>query len=137
MEGEKTKLMIAAQRQKVVEKEAETERKKAVIEAQKAAEVSRIQFEQKIMEKESTRKMSEIEDATHLARMKARADAEFYSAQRLSDSNKLKLTPEFLELTRAQSIASNSKIFFGPSIPNFFLNAQAVGGEPSQESGKN
>ena len=30
-------------------------------EAQKAAEVSRIQYEQKIMEKESTRKMSEIE----------------------------------------------------------------------------
>ena len=31
MEAEKTKLMISTQRQKVVEKEAETERKKAVI----------------------------------------------------------------------------------------------------------
>lgn len=31
METEKTKLMIAVQRQKVVEKEAETDRKKAVI----------------------------------------------------------------------------------------------------------
>ena len=30
-EAEKTKLLIAAQKQKVVEKEAETERKKAVI----------------------------------------------------------------------------------------------------------
>lgn len=30
-EGEKTKLLIAVQRQKVVEKDAETERKKAVI----------------------------------------------------------------------------------------------------------
>ncbi len=30
-EAEKTKLMIASQKQKVVEKEAETERKKAVI----------------------------------------------------------------------------------------------------------
>lgn len=30
-EGEKTKLLIAQQKQKVVEKEAETERKKAVI----------------------------------------------------------------------------------------------------------
>ena len=30
-EAEKTKLMIAAQKQKVVEKEAETERKRAVI----------------------------------------------------------------------------------------------------------
>jgi hypothetical protein len=30
-EGEKTKLLIAVQHQKVVEKEAETERKKAII----------------------------------------------------------------------------------------------------------
>lgn len=30
-EGEKTKLLIAIQKQKVVEKEAETDRKKAVI----------------------------------------------------------------------------------------------------------
>ena len=30
-EGEKTKLLISAQKQKVIEKEAETERKKAVI----------------------------------------------------------------------------------------------------------
>merc|ERR1712048_404642 len=37
MEAEKTKLMISTQRQKVVEKEAETERKKAVIEAEKEA----------------------------------------------------------------------------------------------------
>ena len=33
MEGEKTKLLIATQHQKVVEKEAETDRKRAVIEA--------------------------------------------------------------------------------------------------------
>ena len=31
MEGEKTKLLISVQHQKVVEKEAETERKKAII----------------------------------------------------------------------------------------------------------
>merc|ERR1719336_1196508 len=37
MEAEKTKLLISTLRQKVVEKEAETERKKAVIEAEKEA----------------------------------------------------------------------------------------------------
>ena len=39
MEAEKTKLMISTQRQKVIEKDAETERKKAVIEAEKEAQV--------------------------------------------------------------------------------------------------
>ena len=45
MEAEKTKLLISTQRQKVVEKEAETERKKAVIEAEKEASVAKIQVQ--------------------------------------------------------------------------------------------
>ena len=53
--------MISHEHQKVVEKDAETERKKAIIEAEKVAQVSRIQFDQKIMEKESLQRMSEIE----------------------------------------------------------------------------
>ncbi|RMX59899.1 hypothetical protein pdam_00001060 [Pocillopora damicornis] len=149
MEGEKTKLLIAQQKQKVVEKEAETERKKAVIEAEKAAQVSKIQFDQKIMEKESLRKMSEIEDGAHLARMKARADAEFYTAVKLAEANKvhlaritarakmtteLKLTPEYLEQIKFNSIASNTKIFFGPSIPSIFLDSKILSQSSSVES---
>nr|XP_058943349.1 erlin-1-like [Pocillopora verrucosa] len=134
MEGEKTKLLIAQQKQKVVEKEAETERKKAVIEAEKAAQVSKIQFDQKIMEKESLRKMSEIEDGAHLARMKARADAEFYTAVKLAEANKLKLTPEYLEQIKFNSIASNTKIFFGPSIPSIFLDSKILSQSSSLES---
>lgn len=60
-EAEKTKLLISIQHQKVVEKDAETERKKAIIEAEKVAQVAKIQYDQKIMEKESLQKMSEIE----------------------------------------------------------------------------
>ncbi len=60
-EAEKTKLMIAREYQKVVEKDAETERKKAVIEAEKEAQVAKIHFEQKVMEKESIKTMSIIE----------------------------------------------------------------------------
>lgn len=60
-EAEKTKLLIAVQAQKVIEKEAETERKRAIIEAEKLAQVSKIEFEQKIMEKESIKQISVIE----------------------------------------------------------------------------
>ena len=45
----------------MVEREAETERKKARIEAEKNAEVSRINMEKEIQEKESKRKIAEIE----------------------------------------------------------------------------
>ena len=60
-EAERTKLLIATEKQKVIEKEAETERKRAIIEAQKQAEVANITYSQRIMEKDSQRKMSEIE----------------------------------------------------------------------------
>jgi len=53
--------LIATEKQKVIEKEAETERKRAIIEAQKQAEVANITYNQRIMEKDSQRKMSEID----------------------------------------------------------------------------
>jgi hypothetical protein len=52
MEAEKTKLLIAEQVQKVVEKEAETERKRSTIEAQMRADVSKITMERMILEKQ-------------------------------------------------------------------------------------
>ncbi|XP_027566864.1 LOW QUALITY PROTEIN: erlin-1 [Pipra filicauda] len=125
MEAEKTKLLIAAQRQKVVEKEAETDRKKAIIEAEKAAQVARIHYQQKIMEKETEKRISEIEDAAFLAREKAKADAEYYTARKLADANKLKLTPEYLELMKYQAIAANSKLYFGDRIPGVLLESCA------------
>eukprot|EP00069_Balaena_mysticetus_P000484 bmy_14645T0 len=82
MESEKTKLLIAAQKQKVVEKEAETERKKALIEAEKVAQVAEITYGQK-----------------------------------------LKLTPEYLQLMKYKAIASNSKIYFGKDIPDMFVDS--------------
>ncbi|XP_069474081.1 erlin-2 [Ambystoma mexicanum] len=123
MESEKTKLLIAAQKQKVVEKEAETERKKALIEAEKVAQVAEIKFAQKVMEKETEKKISEIEDSAYLARERAKADAEYYSAHQAAEANKLKLTPEYLQLMKYKSIASNSKIYFGKNIPNMFVDS--------------
>ncbi|KAM9324981.1 erlin-1 [Gastrophryne carolinensis] len=125
MEGEKTKLLIAAQRQKVVEKEAETERKKAVIEAEKVAQVAKIHFQQKVMEKETEKRISEIEDSAFLAREKARADAEFYTSQMFSEANKLKLTPQYLELMKYQAISANNKIYFGNDIPSMFFETSS------------
>ena len=58
-------------------------------EAEKVREVARIQYDQKVMEKESVKKMSQIEDEAYLARMKAHADADYYTAQKLAEANKV------------------------------------------------
>uniref|UniRef100_A0A3Q1KCF3 Erlin-1 n=1 Tax=Anabas testudineus TaxID=64144 RepID=A0A3Q1KCF3_ANATE len=133
MEAEKTRLLITAQTQKVVEKEAETERKKAIIEAQKVAQVAEIQFQQKVMEKETEKRISEIEDAAFLAREKAKADAEYYTAAKFAEANRLKLTPEYLELMKYQAIAANSKIYFGQDIPNMFVEGSNSPLKPNAE----
>jgi len=121
MESEKTALMISTQHQKVVEKNAETDRKVAIIKAEQAAQVAKISYSQKIAEKESQQRISEIEDLTHLAKQKAIADAEFYAQQKNAEANTLKLTAEYMEYSRIQAIATNNKIYYGESIPNVFL----------------
>lgn len=122
MESEKTQLLISIQHQKLVEKEAETERKKSVIEAEKIAQISKIQYEQKIMEKESLQKIDSIENTMQTDRLKNQADADFYIAQKKADSNKLLLTKEYLELKKYEALAKNNKIYFGENIPNMFIN---------------
>merc|ERR1719464_565162 len=124
MEAEKTKLMISTQRQKVIEKDAETDRKKAVIEAEKEAQVAKIRYEQNILEKESFATMEKITDSIHLAKEGAKSDAEFYRVQKQAEANKLLLTKEYLELQKYSSLTSNQKVYFGPDIPTMFVSNQ-------------
>ncbi len=134
MESEKTKLLISTQRQRVVEKEAETERKKAIIEAEKDAQVAKIQFERQILEKESAQKMARIEDEMHLAQQKSRTDAEFYRIAKEAESNQLLLTKEFLELKRYEAMANNQKVYFGPDIPGTFVNSDCDAAKSSKDA---
>lgn len=121
MEGEKTKLLISIEHQKVVEKDAETDRKRALIEAEKESQVAKIQNDQKIMEKESLQRISDIENEMHLARERAQADAEFYKINQQAEVNKLLYTKEFIELKKYESLAKNTKVYFGSNIPQTFL----------------
>jgi len=123
MEAEKTKLLIATQRQKVDEKTAETSRKVAVIRAEKDAQVAKIKHGIKLLEKEALQRMAAIDDAIHKAKEMTRAEAEFYKLSREAEANKLLLTEEFLELNKFEASMENQKVFFGPSIPNTFINS--------------
>ena len=114
--------MITTAHQKVVEKEAETERRRAVIDAEKLAQVAKIQYEQKILGKESEKRIAEIEAEMHLAKERSLADANKYKSDTESISNKSKFTPEYLQWSMYQALAQNTKIYFGNSIPNIFLD---------------
>ncbi|GER31852.1 erlin-2 [Striga asiatica] len=127
MEEERTKVLIAMEKQRVSEKEAETQKKIAVSEAEKNAHVSKIQMEQKLMEKDSLRRQEEISNAMYLAREKSLADANYYRTIKEAEANKLKLTPQYLELKFIEAIANNTKIYFGNKVPNMVLNQRLLG----------
>jgi regulator of protease activity HflC (stomatin/prohibitin superfamily) len=132
MENEKTKLLISMQRQKVVEKDAETDRKKAVIEAEKHAQVSKIKKDQEISEKESLKKMSLIEDEMFKLRQSMRADVEFYEMKKRAEANALLLTDAYLTLKKYEAIANNAKVYFGPDIPNSLFLPPSDSNRPTQ-----
>ena len=58
-------------------------------EAEKVAEVAEIQYNQRIMEKEKLKRMSQIENEAHLATVTAEADAEFYKARKQAEANQV------------------------------------------------
>lgn len=122
MEAEKTKYLIVTENQRVVTKEAETDRMRATIEAEKQAAVSRIQMEQSIMEKQGHQKMKRIEDEMLIDHQKALADAHFYTITREAAANEAMLTPEYLTLKSIESISNNTKIYFGKELNAMYLD---------------
>ena len=62
IEAERTKLAVAEQTQKLVEKQGETERKRAIIEAEKLAAVEAVQLERELRCKENEQKLQATAD---------------------------------------------------------------------------
>lgn len=127
MEEERTKVLIAKERQQVVEKEAETEKKKALSEAEKSAQVSAILMQQKLQEKEANKRQQEIENEIFLAKEKSLTDAEHYRVIKEAEANSFKLTEQYLELKFIEAIANNTKIFFGDKLPQMVLDQRLLG----------
>lgn len=127
IESEKTRLQVAEQTQRLVEKEAETERKRAVIEAEKVAMVAAIELNRTLAQKLNEQRIATVQNDIETARVKAEADAEFYRAQKEAEANRLRLTPELLALETARALANNTKVYFGEKIPTLFADNQLVG----------
>mmetsp|Transcript_30857 Transcript_30857/g.46830 ORF Transcript_30857/g.46830 Transcript_30857/m.46830 type:complete len:327 (+) Transcript_30857:94-1074(+) len=121
IEAEKARLQVAEQTQKLIEKEADTQRRKAMIEADKEAQVAKIHLNRTLAEKLNEQRIAQIENEMQLAKVKTEADAELYRATKEAEANRLRLTPELLQLETVRALANNTKVYFGESIPNIFL----------------
>ena len=133
IELEKTKLMIAVETQKVVEKEAETKRKERTIKAQGEAEVSKIEMERMIVEKEGQAKIQHIENEMKLGQARGQTDAEHYRQLKEIEANNAMLTPEYLKLQTIKAISNNAKLFFGTDIPTYLATNFELFNEDKQK----
>jgi len=128
VEQEAGKIKVATQTQLLVQKEAETERKRAVSEAEKRAAVATIELGKQLAEKENMQRVEAIDNDMHLARQKAQSDAEFYQASREAEANRARITPELIQLEAVRAMANNTKVFFGDKLPNIFIDPSALPG---------
>jgi len=126
VEAERTKLKVAQQTQALVEKNAETEYKKAVIEAEKYAMVEAIELNRTLAQKYNEQRIASIQNEMVIAKAKADADAEFYRTEREAEANKLRLTPELLQLEAVRALANNTKVYFGEKLPGLFVDTNLI-----------
>jgi len=126
IEAERTQLQIAEQNQKLVEKQAETERKRAVIEAEKLAAVEHIQLERLLAEAHNKQAIELVENEMHRAKVSADADAKLYAAQREAEANRALITPELIQLEAVRAIANTTKVYYGERLPSIFLDPRAL-----------
>jgi regulator of protease activity HflC (stomatin/prohibitin superfamily) len=121
MEAEKTRLMVANQTQKVVLKEAETDKMKKIVQAQKRAEISVIEMKKRVAERTALAKTERIADEMHVAREKAWADAEYYRQEKLAEGNLGRLTRPFLEQELLAGLANATKTYYGRDLSKLLL----------------
>ena len=147
---EKTQLLVAEQHQLLVTKQEETKRISARIAAQREAEVSKINAEREaevskinaqrealiaqiknemaVNESRSIAARNEIAAQAEANKIKILAAARAEALKMEAAALKEKLTPEYLRMVLYQSVANNTKMFFGNEIPKMYAGLEQIAG---------
>ncbi|CAG0889033.1 unnamed protein product [Cyprideis torosa] len=124
-----TKQMVATQEQKTERIRKETEKIKAVLDAERNKAVLQIKIQEDILQKEGEKNISLINNEIQAAKEKNIADMEFYTQQQAAKANKELYSPDYVKLQLAKHLSTNTKLFFsgqdsvlGSLLGNIFGN---------------
>ena len=123
---EKANVRTGIVRQKLLEKQAETEQIKAQIEARKVSDVSRIASQKALLEKQTQKTIEAVEDQMFADRQAKKAEAEFYSQKRKAEANLVRLTPAYMNQKLHAAVAQTSKTYFGKSVTSLLTADPAL-----------
>jgi regulator of protease activity HflC (stomatin/prohibitin superfamily) len=116
IEREKASLLIATERAKVTTQEYNQKRNQETILANSDYEVAKIDMEKMLKEKVSQYEMSRLSNSIYLEKEKSIADSEFYKSQKELETEKMRLSPEYLKLLEIESLKDVPKKYFVESL---------------------
>ncbi|CAM9356521.1 unnamed protein product [Ectocarpus fasciculatus] len=119
VEEEISKLKVADQHEQLVVRNAEMERSRQVMAAEKDRDIARMTMARQVEETEADLRIHRIQDEMHVARSKDHADAASYSKLREAEGNERRLSPAFLELARQKALYQNLEAYYGNRMPDY------------------
>ncbi|CAM9857789.1 unnamed protein product [Ectocarpus sp. 4 AP-2014] len=119
VEEEISKLKVAHQHEQLVVRNAEMERSRQVMAAEKDRDIARMTMARQVEETEADLRIHQIQDEMHVARSKDHADAASYSKLREAEGNERRLSPAFLEQARQKALYQNLEAYYGNRMPEY------------------
>ena len=107
-----TEQLVATQQQKTEAIKKETEKIRAIADAERNKAVLEIKIQEKIIEKEGDANISLINNEILRVQEENIANIEKFKLEKKAEANKLLLTKEYIQLNVAQSLSNNTKYFF-------------------------
>jgi len=123
-----TEQLVATQKQKTELIKKETESQKAQADANRLKAVLEIDVQKNLLDKESQKKLAQIENEILKAREQNKADVENYKKTKESEANAKLFTKEYVQLEMAKAMTTNTKMFFsGDNSPLGAIFAKVFG----------
>jgi len=104
--------LVATQQQKTEGIKKETERIKAIADAEREKEVLEIKIEQKILDEEGKKNISLINNAIKKAAEENEANIANFKLLKEAEANEKLFTEQYVKLNLAKSLSENTKLFF-------------------------
>jgi len=112
-EGQQNISLLEAEHQQRLELvKKETEKQKAIADAERDKTVMEITNERRIVEKEGDQKVSELHQQQLMLEGETAASIKQLAIKKEAEANKLLFTPEYVKLAMAKSISPNMKYYF-------------------------
>ena len=123
-----TEQLVATQQQKTEKIKKETEKIKAILDAERQKDVLEINLEKDLLKKEKEKEVNDIENRIIKDREENQANVDSYKKEKQAEANKQLYSEQYIQLELAKSLSENTKFYFsGETSPLGGLLSKILG----------